>query len=252
MESELQQLGFEEKEAHIYLACLAQEASTPTLLAKQTGLKRSTVYFYLERLKEKGLIKWEVRGARKHISPASPRRGLKNFIAKKKRDLDRGENIVKELLIQIEKMPQEKVADSKVYHYEGEEGIRFAIDNIFSSRKDIYWFGSITTLLSAVGEEKWYKLFTAKRLRQGTATYGLTDRRILQYPKFSEMKEAKRFFRFFDEDFTTPAVLGLYGDSLCLFSQQKNNMRVVLVENQLMAQTLQFLFKSLWAALSRD
>src|SRR3989338_7719542 len=65
MKKELVALGFEEKEADIYLACIANERSTPTELAQKTKLKRATVYFYLEKLRGKGLITSEVRGARR-------------------------------------------------------------------------------------------------------------------------------------------------------------------------------------------
>jgi len=252
MEKELKELGLEEKEIQIYLSCLGQDAPTPTLIAKQAGLKRATVYFYLDKLNKKGLIEWEIRKGRKHISSVAPRRGLKQYIKQKKEELERGEHIIKGLLVELEKVPHSKTSDSKVFHYEGEEGVRFAIDKILSSRKDIYWLGSMETLLSATGETWWYKMFTTKRLQQGTTTYGITDRRILQYPQFSEMKENKRFFRFLEEDFTIPAVLGVFGNSVCLFSRQTNELRVVLVENALMSQAVQFLFKSLWVSLSKE
>ena len=251
MDKELRALGLEDKEVQIYLACLAQSAPTPTLIAKLTGLKRATVYFYLERLKEKGLIEWEVRKARKHISPIPPHKGLKQYIAKKKDEVKRSENLVEQLLTQIEKTPQEN-SDSKVYHYEGAEGIRFAIEKLFSSRKAIYWIGSMETFIAAVGEEGWYKMFTERRLEEGTTTYGITDRRILQYPRFSEMKEAKRSFRFFKENFDMPTLLGIFGDSICLFSLEKSKAQVVLIENALMAETLKFLFSSLWNSLSEE
>src|SRR3989344_7188214 len=140
MDKELRALGLEDKEVKIYLACLANDASTPTQVAKLTGLKRATVYFYLERLKEKRLIEWEVHKARKHISPIPPHKGLKRYIAKKQEEVNRSEDIVKQLLTHVEKVAHEKTPGSKVYHYEGEEGIRFAIEKLLTSRKVIYWF----------------------------------------------------------------------------------------------------------------
>ncbi len=252
MEKELQEIGLEEKEIQIYLSCLAQDTPTPTQIATQTGLKRATVYFYLDKLKEKGLIEWEIHKARKHISPVPPHRGLKRYIKQKKEEVERSESLIKGLLAEFEKIPHNKTSDSKVYYYEGEESIRFAVGKLLASHKDIYWLGSMESMVSVTGEDWWYKTFTTKRLQQGTTTYGITDRRILQYPKFSEMKEGKRFFRFLEEDFTIPAVLGVFGDSLCLFSHQKNERRLVLIENALMSQTVMFLFKALWGALSRE
>ena len=253
MDKELRALGLEDKEVKIYLACLAHDTPTPTQVAKLTGLKRATVYFYLERLREKGLIEWEVHKARKHISPIPPHKGLKRYIAKKQEEVNRSENLVKQLLTHIEKVPHGKTSDSKVYHYEGEEGIRFAIEKLLTSRKVIYWIGSMELFITAVGgEEEWYKMFTVRRLELGTVTRGITDRRILKYPRFSEMKEGKRSFRFLKEDFDIPALLGTFGDCICFFSLQKKEARVVLIENALMAQMFKFFFESLWDSLPEE
>jgi len=253
MDKELRALGLEDKEVKIYLACLAHDTPTPTQVAKLTGLKRATVYFYLERLREKGLIEWEVHKARKHISPIPPRKGLKRYIAKKQEEVNRSEDIVKQLLTHVEKVAHEKTPGSKVYHYEGEEGIRFAIEKLLTSRKVIYWIGSMELFITAVGgEEEWYKMFTVRRLELGTVTRGITDRRILKYPRFSEMKEGKRSFRFLKEDFDIPALLGTFGDCICFFSLQKKEARVVLIENALMAQMFKFFFESLWDSLPEE
>src|SRR3990167_6221688 len=130
MEKELRKLGLEEKEIQIYLCCLAQKAPTPTLVAKLTGLKRATVYFYLDKLKEKGLIEWEIHKARKHISPVPPHQGLKRYVKKKKEEVERSESLIKGLLAEFERIPHNKTADSRVYYYEGEESLRFAIGKL--------------------------------------------------------------------------------------------------------------------------
>ena len=253
MEKELRKLGLEEKEIQIYLCCLAQKVPTPTLVAKQTGLKRATVYFYLERLKEKGLIEWEIHKSRKHIALVPPRRGLKRYIAKQKEQIERSEDVVKGILAHMEQIRQVEMPGSKVYHYEGREGMQFAIDKMLSSRKPLYWFGSMELLIAAAGgTEAWYKMFTARRLQEGTVTFGITDRRILRYPQFSDMKESKRSYRFLEDDFEIPATLVIFGDSICLGSKQNNELRMVLIENPMMAQTLTFLFKALWSRLSRE
>ena len=253
MDKELRALGLEEKEVQIYLSCLSQRDPTPTLVAKLTGLKRATVYFYLERLKEKGLIEWEIHKSRKHIALVPPRRGLKRYIANQKEQIERSEEVVKGILAHMEQMSQVEMPGSKVYHYEGQEGIRFAIDKMLSSRKPLYWFGSMELLLAAAGGEKaWHRIFTARRLQEGTVTYGITDRRILRYPQFSNMKEAKRSYRFLEDDFEIPATLVIFGDSICLGSKQNNELRMVLIENAMMAQTLTFMYKVLWSRLSGE
>ncbi len=252
MEKELRELGLEEKEAELYLACLKVSLSTPTQLAKRTGLKRATVYFHLEKLEQKGLVAFEVRGARKYVTALPPKRGLKRFIETKKEQIARGEEIVRELITELEKLPEEGSSNSRVYHYEGEDGIRFALDKLLSLKQDVHWIGSIETLLATVGERQLHRLFTVKRLAQGTTAHAITDRRILKYPKFSEMVGNTRVIRFLEEEFTVPAVLGFAGDTIFLLSKHKGQVQVVVVENELMYQVIRFLFSSLWAQLSKS
>src|SRR5690349_10672218 len=107
MEKELQHMGLEEKEIKIYLACLESELNTPTTLAKKTGLKRATIYFYLERLEQKGLIDFEVRRARKYISALPPKRALKQYLESKKEEINKSESLLADIVAQLEKLPRE-------------------------------------------------------------------------------------------------------------------------------------------------
>jgi len=251
MEKQLKELGFEDKEIKVYLACLGGELNTPTSLGKKTGLKRATVYFYLEKLKQKGLIVYEVKKSRKYIIALPPKQSLKRYVQTKKEKISQEEEIVKELVSKLGNVAERDNVHSKVYHYEEEEGLRFAIDKILEAKKDIYWIGSIETLLSMIGEKHLHRLLTVKRLKQGTTTYAITDRKILQYNKFSQMVGEQRHFRFLDKDFTIPAVLGLFGNNICLISKNNDKIKIVLIEDELMFKITHFLFESMWNNLSR-
>ena len=251
MEKELKELGFEDKEISVYIACLQEKLNTPTNLGKKTGLKRSTVYFYLEKLKQKGLIVYEVKKSRKYITALPPKQSLKKYIQTKREKIGQEEEVVKDLISKLGTIVQGNNNYSKVYHYEGEEGLQFVIDKILKAKKDIYWIGSIETLLSLVGEKHLYQLLTVKRLKQGTTTYAITDKKILQYNKFSQMIREQRHFRFLDKDFTIPAVLALFGNNVCLISKDNNKIKIVLIEDELMLKITHFLFESMWVSLSK-
>ena len=53
----LQSLGFSEKESKVYFTLLKIGPSTAYKIAKQSGLKRPTVYIILEELRKKDLKK---------------------------------------------------------------------------------------------------------------------------------------------------------------------------------------------------
>ncbi|MEK7642799.1 MAG: helix-turn-helix domain-containing protein [Patescibacteria group bacterium] len=52
----LTELGLSQKEARVYVALLEIDRGTAYAIAKQSGLKRSTVYLLLEELREKNLV----------------------------------------------------------------------------------------------------------------------------------------------------------------------------------------------------
>lgn len=252
MEKQLKELGFEDKEISVYLACLEEKLNTPTSLGKKTGLKRATIYFYLEKLKQKGLIAYEVKKSKKYIIALPPRQSLKRYVQTKKEKINQEEEIVKELVSKLGIIAERNDTDSKVYHYEGEEGLHFVIDKILDAKKDIFWIGSIETLLSMIGEKYLYNLLTTKRLKQGTTTYAITDKKILQYNKFSQMIGEQRHFRFLNKDFMIPAVLALFGNNICLISKDNKKIKIVLIEDELMFKITHFLFESMWTSLSRE
>ena len=56
IEQVLETIGLNEKEAKVYLASLKMGEDSAYNLAQRSGLKRSTVYFILEKLKKHGLV----------------------------------------------------------------------------------------------------------------------------------------------------------------------------------------------------
>lgn len=246
MKELLKQLGLEEKEIEIYLACLSKQFNTPTDIAKQSGIKRSTVYFYLEKLIDKGLITYNIRGTKKYIKALPVRSTLLQYVKKNKENLSQQEKT-------IEKLPIDEIVrfqnnQTNVYSYEGRAGVKLVIDKILAEKKDIYWLGSIDTILGVIDEQRLYKFFTIKRMSQNTSAFALTDKKILNYAKFSEMLGNFRAFKFIDGDFKIPALLILFEGVICIISTE-GSIKTVLIEDKLMYQIIYFLFHSYWNLL---
>ena len=62
MQNQLEKLGFEEKEAKLYLALLELGEAGIGDIARKSGLKRTTVYHILDTLKSRGLISQTQKG----------------------------------------------------------------------------------------------------------------------------------------------------------------------------------------------
>ncbi|HEY4512993.1 MAG TPA: helix-turn-helix domain-containing protein [Candidatus Paceibacterota bacterium] len=247
MKKLLLKFGLDEKEAEIYLACLAKELNTPTDVARKTGIKRTTIYFYLGKLLGKGLISYKVHRAKKYIRALPLRKSLSEYIKKNKEELAEQEKIVG-------KLPKDKPvkfqnSQTQVYYYEGKEGARLVMEKILAERKDIHWMGSIETILSVFKEKQFYKMFTIKRMAQNTSAFAITDKKILDYPRFSEMLGGKfRSMKFIDKNFDTPVLLVLFDGTVCFISRD-SKISTVIIEDDLIYHTIYFLFQSFWKTI---
>ncbi len=123
----LMDFGLSEFEALVYLATLSKGVNTINQIAKISGVKRTTVYPVIEKLKAKGLIKIEVKGLKHLYSAESPDK-LENIINSKK---DRLQKILPEL----NAISQLKYNESFIRYYEGLGGVKTVYDTILDGLK---------------------------------------------------------------------------------------------------------------------
>jgi predicted transcriptional regulator len=89
LEKQLEQIGFHEKEAKMYLACLQLGQDTAYHIAQKCGLKRATVYFTLNLLVERGLVSiWKTKKATLWRA-ANPKKLFTQIKRKKERNAHR-------------------------------------------------------------------------------------------------------------------------------------------------------------------
>src|SRR3989338_6651269 len=81
----LQTIGFEEKEAKIYLALLRLGSSPASKIANELGFDRTTVYYMMMRMLEKGFVSFLTTGNVKYFSALEPKQ--LNKLLKQREDL---------------------------------------------------------------------------------------------------------------------------------------------------------------------
>src|SRR3989344_2330280 len=108
-------VGLTEKESEVYLALLSLGSSSAGQIIQKTGLHRAVVYDLLERLIEKGLVGYVIKGRKKYYESTNPQRLLD--ILKEK------ESKLKSILPNLIELCQFKDhLDIKIY--KGKEGIK--------------------------------------------------------------------------------------------------------------------------------
>lgn len=141
IEKRLQALGLEEKEAKIYLTCLQLGKDTVFHIAERSGIKRTTVYFILKSLAEKGLIATEKTKKAVLFSPAHPRRLLIH--------VDHQKKILDDLLPELSALYNVEPEKPNIQVFEGEAGLTRVYEEIISflqEKKEVMFFGGVDHL----------------------------------------------------------------------------------------------------------
>jgi len=132
----LKQLDLSDVEARLYLTLLQTGPASVRDLALTIDIKRTTTYFYIDQLVEKGLIMKLVKGSKKLVAANDPE-NLKTLvdakIASAKMVQQGFPNILKRLSISLPK--ESNTTDAEIKFYKGLHNIRKLYDEAFKGNE---------------------------------------------------------------------------------------------------------------------
>ncbi len=137
-------VGLTKNEAELYFTCLSLGPTTPTKVARASGIKRTTTYSVLESLKRKGLISIEIKGFKTLFVAENPQK-LYEVINFKQKNLG-------EILSDLETAYNMKGIESSIKFYEGLENVKAIYSNILKEIKPKDEYMVISNY------DKWYNL----------------------------------------------------------------------------------------------
>lgn len=233
-------LGLSEKEADIYLTLLSMGSSTIDALAKETKIKRSTVYVQLKTLLKKGLI-----GSRKEgkivqfvaESPNNLKRVLEQYLVEIEKKKAQAESLIPVLLSQF----VDKGARPSVRVFEGKEGLKNIRNEVLNMKSKEYH------LVMAIDET--YNIFSQKELMefsQARMSKGITscvlytskDKEMLVMPPQEVRRVDRKLFDFGNDVYIF--------DNKVVFTTTADSIIGIVIESAPVAQTMRSLFKLAW------
>ncbi len=245
----LKQIGLKEKEIKIYLAILKLGSVSAQNIAHETGVKRTTVYLVLERLKQIGLVGEIIQKNKKMFFAEKPDKLLK-IAQKKKKEIEKEEERIKEFLPQLERILKNKTADPKeeIRHFQGIEGTWSVIENMMKTRKDIfiifpgkvYEHLGLSRILSDVTKKR--------RQSRGTKAYIITDYHPQNKKFYREEDSEFREIRFMPSIENFESGMILFDDKIALISLKKPYSSI-LIKNETIFTLVMFMFDSLFREL---
>jgi len=122
------QLGFEEREAHIYITLLKNQATTASKISEKIGVDRTTTYDILARMIENGVVSYAIKNNVKYFQPADPTHILQ--------DLKEKERTFQEILPKLEALSKMEKEETKVELFKGKEGLKTVLKIMLKDKKD--------------------------------------------------------------------------------------------------------------------
>ncbi|HEY1074618.1 MAG TPA: helix-turn-helix domain-containing protein [Patescibacteria group bacterium] len=238
--SVLHDIGLSEKEAKVYLAMLELGESSIIPIARHAGIKRTTVYNYLEDFTRLGLISITIRNGRRYYVANSPNR-LRTMLRSR---LEQVETIIPNLF----SMWKEEEEKPSVQMFEGIDGLKrvFELSLECESKKiDVIPIESAGHVF--VGPE--YISRYIEKSREANITFRslrVPSDKYENYRHFEPEEHDNRTIKVAPDWFTPQSYIQIYDNNVGIFSHAKEIPYALVITSQSYAHTQRLFFESIW------
>ncbi|MFC1678375.1 TrmB family transcriptional regulator [Patescibacteria group bacterium] len=219
---DLQEIGLDQKEAQIYLAILNLGKGTVSDISRKAYVKRTTIYEYIEKLIEKGLVIKTVEKKRIQYLAENPQK-LAKIIERKKRKV---ESVLPSLSEIYSKVCHKPV----IKFYEGIRGIRKMYEELTCTSYTIYGTFSIDKYFNHFTERDNEEFFANIKKSGGKIKDLVEDTpNAREYVK-RHINQGVGNSKFLPKDFKIEMDLMVCGNKVGMISQV--NLIGIIIENK--------------------
>jgi len=238
-------LGLSDKEQLLYKALLNVGISSPQELSLLTELKRSTIYLYLEQLKQKGLVSELTNQKKKYFQAINPK-SLKQLVRSKISELEKLEKALPSIIENLGKNKSKISAKGKTY--QGLAGVAALVLEIANSNEDIHLLGSIKGLHHYLNPDLLGKIYNKPRRRKMNTDYLITDWASSTVKKYFEESGTFTKIRFLPPEIESKGVYIAFGSKL-IVATYFPEPHAVVIEEPMLVDLFKLAFNALWKDL---
>lgn len=239
-----EQIGLSRKHLTTYLAMLGRAPRTPLQLARATKINRSSLYRYLEEMREKGLVELVLadKASKYGVSPE----GLESYLAREQERVLSLERTIPQVRKMLLDQPEE-VAGTEVKYYQGREGLRQMLWRVVSAKDEFVGLG-YENWNTSVGKNY------AEKLRNRMLETGVKSREIQNEPDDSfEYTNLGEDYGFLHESRKLDKKVleikhdtYIYNDVFAFYYFYEGELFGVEIHNKEIAKTQKQIFEILW------
>ncbi len=234
-------IGLTENEGRVYLATLELGQSTILEISRKSGVNRTSIYNFLENMKDRGLIIQTRKKSREYFSAIHPRQ----FLEMEKIKIKQFELLLPELTT----LANRKHGRPRVQFFEGLDGVRSAYAHELEAKKEILSWSDFDACDKLLGKDFFEDYFVPSRMRRGIYYRGIvvdspTSRRnvLNNNRRFRETKMLPMKGEILTE-------IDIFNDTVALMSFRSQPPVAVLIEDQALAATMRLIWTAEWITL---
>ncbi len=229
IEDALHRLGLSRGEAKVYLALLRRGPLPVRVIKETTGLHRTTIYDFLEKLLQKGLASSVRRGGVRQFQAAAPERLL---------DRAQEQSEAAAAVVPALKRAAAPAQDLSVEVYAGVEGLKAILNDVHRVGEDYVLFGV---------DESLFK----ERLPRFMEQFLARERRLRIHERVLTRDDARFIYRrpsvryrCIPKEFFNPTATMVWGDRVAIITWEP--LAIVRIQNAPLADSYRKHFELLW------
>lgn len=245
IEGILSSIGLSKAEISILKTLLINKSMRATDIARKSGLNRTTTYGTLNSLVSKGLATSLDDGKVLVFQSIEPHL-LVNYIERHRATLLQSEDLLKRLLPEIENKRMKKQVFPKIQYFKGIDGMKQAYEDILNMEgRELEAFTGADAIYEIMGEE-WTHYFIHKRKDLGIKARVIApDTKVARIAKNRDKNELRTTMLIPDK-FSFGTEIDIYDKKVGIFSFSKENPVAVIIEDELISNTLKNIFEHAW------
>ncbi|MCA1326050.1 TrmB family transcriptional regulator [Herbaspirillum sp. alder98] len=239
IESQLEELGLDQKEMRFYLAVLQCGSAPVTVIAERAGVSRTNGYALLAKLETRGLI-----------SQLAKDNGVMHVVAEDPAVLiaqwQRSRALLDDVVPQLKSMFNASELKPRIHFYEGREGIVKALQGTLECHAGpLLGILSMHELNEVPGRDAMAAIID-ERVRRGITLRVLRSQSRDVETVWSSSPEDMRELRYAPASIDLGMTMYIHDDKVTYLSSKRENYGLV-IESQELAALNRAMFEGLWA-----
>lgn len=248
MQNVLTALGISEEETETYLSLLEAGESTASVLAKQLGIPRPSVYGFLKRLRDKGLVRESQKSGVARFAAENPEK-INILFERQKESLAVAQEAYKKSLPELSTKHATKFINPRLQLFEGTEGLKKVLNDMLLYRDmETQAFWPIKKMIDVLGPD-FFRYLNKERIKSNLYTRAIWPERevvdVKVHPYLGVGKEFKREIRIAPKEVNFSMGYWIYGHKAAFISSRKESFGFIL-ESAEFVEMLLAQFEVLW------